>query len=418
MKKNQQGQRIAIVVLALIILGAAFFIALPNFSLIGGLQGQKFTAYGANFQGNGLYQVGTSLPTSLNSQSECSKYIAGSLGTFGIGGISYSCKWSLSGGITNPEITANINGFAGQSGSVSASASLGNVVAECQAGNLITPSGAGSCPIVQWLSSDGTFNQGWIVQYQTALSLTGSSSGSSNLQLQQIDLILEIASSYWNQAYSLNSTYQGSIYQAPLYAYISNCLTSVNGPNAINTEQCSANNQPAADSVNPMEAGSQIQLYTDPQLAGSLNGLGCSIQGSSGLQSCENTLNSQSSLPSSLLYNGPAYFGETLQNFGTYTCGGTFGIGTGTCSPTLQLTITFYTLLIGSYIPNSVNPVTSTQTVKGGGGNNACNAGQTNLFGTCISESWITFIEIIGTIVVIGIIGVVVLSISIRLPKR
>ena len=88
MKKNVQGQRLVIAVLVLVILGAAFFLVLPNQSIIGGLQGQNFTAYGANFQNTGLYKVGASLPTALNSESLCSQYVVGSLGFLGIGGVS------------------------------------------------------------------------------------------------------------------------------------------------------------------------------------------------------------------------------------------------------------------------------------------------------------------------------------------
>lgn len=428
---DESTQKEIFALLAVTIIAFAAYSAvygLPKLSVSGGFQGQAYGVQGLTFGSYGNVPVGNAFPSSLSNSGACGSFFAGSLlgSSFG-----YSCSWNWGTSSTSsPDLHATASSSLG-SLVLDVSYQTAQPVATCQAGNLITPSGASPCPTVSLYvtAPNGTkiHEYGWVVSYalSTAVSASGSASDlSGDPSFQGVTWVNQLASFYWPNAYAdpTNSSWQGNVIQVPLQLYVNDCKTGSTGSSGVNTQPCSSQNPPGANQMNPMNAGSQVQLYTNSGLTGSWNQLGCSIAGESSTQ-CASAVQGSLS-PSPYLNRGVSYFPETMQNFGGYSCGGVLGIAAGTCYSFTDLHYTLYTLLIGYYIPNSTSQITQTQS-NNGGGQNTCGSGFAALL--CELEQFLGlgFLAALGTaaivilvLVIVGPTVIILASYLLRRPKE
>lgn len=390
----------------------------PGFTTVGGFQGQAYSVQGADFGPLGNVPTGGQIPSVLDSSTGCGQYVGGFL--LGLG--STSCSWSWAdSSLTSPELHVTASDF-GAAATLDVSYSTSQPVAQCRAGNLITPFGASPCPSISLYvtAPNGTriHEYGWIVSYALGTNVVASGSSTSpygHLQFQGVSWVNQVASFYWPNAYSdpLNSSWQGRVFQAPLQLQISSCSTGSTGPGGIQAQPCSAPNPPANNELAPMSAGSQVQLYTDPQISGSWGDLACTIAGDTASQCASQVKSSINGVisPSSAFYEGTTYFPVTMQNFGTYTCG---TLSTGLCSSFTDLRFTLYTILMGSYIPNTTSHITQTLSSNGGGSSGGCATGTTSLFGLCTSSAEMGFLLIAALAVGAAVVLAVVISIRVK----
>jgi hypothetical protein len=410
---------IAVLLLALFAFGS-FLVPLSS---IGGFQGQAYAVQGVDFAGSNV-PTGSALPSALSSSNGCGQFVGGFIPGLG----STVCSWSWAdSSLTNPElhVTASDTGAAA---TLDVSYSTSQPVAQCAAGNLITKFGASPCPSISLYvtAPNGTkvHEYGWIVSYTFGANVVASGSSTApygHLQYQGVSWVNQIASFYWPNAYSdpLNSSWEGRVFQAPLQLQISSCTTGSTGPGGIQSQPCSANNPPANDVLDPMSAGSQAQLYTDPQITGSWNDIACTIAGDT-LAQCASQVSSSINgvvSPSSDFHEGPTYFPVTMQNFGTYDCG---TLGTGLCASFTDLRFTLYTVLMGSYIPNTTSPITQTISANGGGSSGGCSTGTSNFFGFCTSPSELNLLVfiVIAMAVLIALAYVLPYAFALRGVRR
>jgi hypothetical protein len=410
-------------ILSASVLTIAFSYKMFGLNVTGGFQGEGYSVQGLSFGSSvGQIAVGDPFPSVLDQGGNggpCDTHINAALlgSTFG-----FSCDWKWdSASITNPEIHETSKSPLA-SEDLTASYQTAQPVAECQAGNLVTPSGKPPCPTIDFYSTaaNGTkiHQYGWIVSYALSTAVTAGGSTSSITDwsaFQGVTWVNQLAAFYWPNAYSdpTDSSWQGNVFQAPLQLYINDCETGSTGSGSVNTQPCSNNGGPENNVLNPMNAGSQIQLYTDPQMTGSWQNLQCSIAGeasSTCAQSIQTTLNGVVS-PSQYFYEGVTYFPITMQDFGNYRCG-TFSLNL--CSSFTDIHMTLYTILLGSYIAGSTSQITQTQS-NNGGGSNPCGTGQTSLFGACLDSASLA-VALMAFFLVVAIV-VVVLLVVLRRPS-
>ena len=175
--------------------------------------------------------------------------------------------------------------------------------------------------------------------------------------------------------------------QSSIYASVSVCTVQTGS----GTNPCSTANLVSAN-LNPQAVGSQVELFLDQNLQ---NQVGATCPSGNCLPSANNPF------PSTYMSSEPVYFGITLSNVGAYSCG---ALGLSTCWPSIHLVLTVYTFLVGTYIPNSVNPVTQTQSQQGGGNNKGGNP-----FNWLNNPFNLAILEIIVILVVVAVIAVTVL---------
>ena len=412
MDEQAKGALAIILIASASIVGVLYVAgALPGFSVTGGFQGQAYGVQGADFGALGNVQAGGPFPSSIVSSSGCGEFVGGFL--LGVGGDSCSWSWA-SASLTSPDLRVSASDI-GASALLDVSYTTSQPVAQCAAGNLITSFGASPCPSISLYvtAPNGTkvHEYGWIVSYTFGANVVASGSGTStydNLQYQGVSWVNQIASFYWPNAYSdpLNSSWQGKVFQAPLQLQISSCTTGSTGPGGIQSQPCSASNPPANDVLDPMSAGSQAQLYTDPQITGSWNDIACTIAGETPTQCASQVKSSINGVvsPSSAFYEGVTYFPVEMQNFGTYSCG---TLGTGLCASFTDLRFTLYTVLLGTYIPNTTSHITQTLSANGGGSaNGGCSTGTMNVLGFCESGLDLTALGILLALAVAAVIAI------------
>ena len=143
----------------------------------------------------------------------------------------------------------------------------------------------------------------------------------------------------------------GYVWAAPLEAVITNTQQIGCDISTFNCNQ-STGGTPSDDQINPMSQGASLSLYTGVGSAVPVGSLGA---GSGAVQ--QNLQSGGSPLAPDQSMSEFTYFPISFQNFGAYPCG--VG-GTSTCYPDVTLTITWYYLVIGSFLwtnPNTTNYV-------------------------------------------------------------
>ncbi|MCL4519435.1 MAG: hypothetical protein M1587_09585 [Thaumarchaeota archaeon] len=380
MKKTQEyGALAAVLVLVLFLIVA--FVALPQLSVQNLFQGQQAGVVGVQIAGSRTISLGSSV-----SQSQC---FSGESDWFV--GTSYpaTCtfKW-ISSSSVSPTIYADADLPPLYNDQVQADYSIGNFVPLCSADNLISSSSQ-QCSQVNYENSAGQNFTAYIVPYQFSVDITIDSNSGTHISFKDITFVNEIQNFLWN---NIPAGYQ-SVNQSTIYASIVSCSIS----SGSGSQDCSSANLQYAN-VNPSASGSQVELYTDSNLQNSIGA--CPVGGCSPPPS-------NSPFPDSLMTSQPVYFGVTLSSFGAYSCG---TLGLSSCFPSVHLVIDAQTFLVGSYIKNSVNPVTQTQGGLGGGNNEGSNP--LNWFNN-------PFNQFITEAIIIGILAVAALALIARyVPAR
>lgn len=381
-KKGGVEQRVLLVALIIVVILVAFWIAIPNLSTTGGnlFQGQQAGVAGIKIAGGSLIDVGASVSQSQCFAAETDAYV----GT----GWPASCSFSWgSSSDVSPEfkITASVPNI--YSDAVDISYSVGNLVALCSADSLISAVST-PCASVNYGKTNTT---GYIVPYQFSVDITTNQLSSSHITVEQLTVVNEIKTFTWN---NIPPGYQ-SVNQSTIYGVVSDCTIGSGG----GTQSCSTAGSVNNANVQPEAVGSQVALYSDPNLS---NLIGTTCPGGNCLPSASNPF------PSTYMASVPTYFGSTLSTFGAYGCG--FG-GVSTCWPSIHLVITVYTFLVGTYIKNSVNPNTQTQSNLPGVSNQNSNP-LNGLF------NWLANplnLGILTTLIVAVIIFIIVITIVPRL---
>ncbi len=192
---------------------------------------------------------------------------------------------------------------------------------------------------------------GQVVQMTSTIEFKGGGSGFQ--QFTDEAIWFEAYTNVWSvqqcDPTNVTACQNGYVWAAPLEAVITGVQQIGCDISTFNCNQ-STGATPSDDQLNPMSQGASLSLYT---------GIGGSVPvGSLGLGtgSVQQTLQSGGSplAPDSSM-SEYAYFPIALQNFGAYPCG--IG-GTSTCYPDVTLTITWYYLVIGSFLWTNPNHTT------------------------------------------------------------
>ena len=189
---------------------------------------------------------------------------------------------------------------------------------------------------------------GNIVEMTSTMEFKGGGSGFQ--QFTDEAIWFKAYTSIWSvqQCDPTNTTtcQNGYVWAAPLEAVITGvqqigCDISTFGCNQ------STGSQPSDDQLNPMSQGASLSLYTGVTSEVPVGSLGVgsgSVQQS--LQSGGSPLAPDESM------SEYTYFPISLLNFGAYPCG--IG-GSSTCYPDVTLTITWYYLVVGSFLWTNPN---------------------------------------------------------------
>ncbi len=235
---------------------------------------------------------------------------------------------------------------------------------------------------------------GYIVPYQASVDITVNQNSEPHIVAQNLEIVNGISTFLWN---NIPSGYQ-SVNQSTLYAVVSGCEIGNGGSSQ---SSCSSAGSVNNANIQPDTVGSQVSLFYDQNLQ---HELGTTCPSGNCLPSSGNPF------PSTYMTSQPVYFGITLSSFGAYGC----GIGLlSTCWPSIHLTLTVYTFLVGSYLQNSVNPNTITQQGLPGGNNQAGNPLNTlfkRLSNPLNLGTLLTMLVVIGIIVVLVVLGPTILS--------